>query len=59
MVELDVIREVIKPVVFYPRRWNVAAQVVEELKTITYAIPHAERKKKGGKSKLFDQQNKS
>ena len=23
----------------YPRRWNVAAQVAEELKTVTYATP--------------------
>ena len=26
----------------YPRRWNVAAQVVEELKAVTYATPPME-----------------
>ena len=32
---------------FYPQRWNVAAQVVEELKMVIYATsPMEERRKK-------------
>ena len=33
----------------YPRRQNVAAQVAEELITVTYATPMEERRKKEGK----------
>ena len=35
----------------YPRRWNVAAQVAEELKTVTYATPSygGTQQKKGNK----------
>ena len=39
----------------YPRRWNVAAQVVKELKTVTYATPRnpmEERRKKERKCTL-------
>ena len=35
----------------YPRRRNVAAQVAEELKTITYATPHMEERRKKEKKK--------
>ena len=30
----------------YPRRWNVAAQVAEELKMVTYATPLMEERRK-------------
>ena len=36
----------------YPRRWNVAAHVVEELKTITYATPPMEEPSKKKKHHL-------
>ena len=35
----------------YPRRRNVAAQVAEELKTVTYAIPPMEERRKKRKKK--------
>ena len=30
----------------YPQRWNVAAQVVEEIKTVTYATPQGKKRKR-------------
>ena len=35
----------------YPQRWNVAAQVVEELKTVTYTTPPTEEHRKKEKEK--------
>ena len=32
----------------YPRRWNVTAQVMEELKTVTYTTPPMEERRKKG-----------
>ena len=37
----------------YPRRWNVAAQVAEELKMVTYATPPMEERRKKGKNTAF------
>ena len=38
----------------YPhaQRWNVATQVAEELKTVTYAIPHMEERRKKKRKKI-------
>ena len=37
----------------YPRRSNVAAEVAEELKTVTYATPPMEERRKKKKGALF------
>ena len=36
----------------YPRRWNVAAQVAEELNTVTYATPPVEERRKKKEKRL-------
>ena len=40
--------------VLYPRRWNVAAQVAEALKTVAYATLHMEERRERERERVHE-----